>query len=395
MMSHFKYDVISNAEDEQRLGKILQQCFNSPSDSIKTYFQRVGRENYRSISDSTRMIGGLAILPQGQWFGGECVPMGGIAAVGIAPEYRGSGAALELMKQTIRELYRRGIPISTLYAATQRLYRQVGYEQGGSLCSWEMPIQSIIMRDRAQRSARSDRTLPMQAVDLDCHEFSHLHQQQAKSTNGYLQRHQSIWQEKIKSSTYAYLIGANQPEGYLMFQQQQVNNSECLAIRDLVLLTSDAVRRFWTFISDHRSQVEKVYWKHSATNFLTLNLPEQTAKIVDLTHWMVRIVDVVKALEKRGYPQDLTTELHLAITDELIGENNGNFILKVTQGHGEVTNGGQGELKLDISGLSPLYTGLFTPQQLQLMGHLAATETALLSATQIFAGSLPWMPDFF
>ncbi|PPS42270.1 enhanced intracellular survival protein Eis [Chroococcidiopsis sp. TS-821] len=385
MTSQFEYNTISNAEDEQRLGKILQQCFNSPSDSIKTYFQRVGRENYRSISNSTQMIGGLAILPQGQWFGGECVPMGGIAAVGIAPEYRGSGAALELMQQTIRELYRRGIPISTLYAATQRLYRKVGYEQAGSLCSWEMPTQSIMMRDRA---------LPMQTVELDCDEFSHLHQQQAKLTNGYLQRHQSVWQEKIKSSTYAYLIGADQPEGYLMFQQQEVNHSECLAIRDLVLLTSRAVRRFWTFISDHRSQIEKVRWQHSPEGFLTLNLPEQKAKIISLSRWMMRVVDVIKALEKRGYPQ-IETELHLDIQDKLIGENNDKFILKIAQGRGEVVRGGRGELKLDVSGLSPLYTGLFTPQQLQLTGRLEATETALLSATQIFAGSAPWMSDFF
>ncbi|PIG91517.1 GNAT family N-acetyltransferase [Gloeocapsopsis sp. IPPAS B-1203] len=386
MTSQFEYDIISNAEDEQRLGKILQQCFNSPPDSIKTYFQRIGRENFRSISNSNQMIGGLAILPQGQWFGGECVPMGGIAAVGIAPEYRGSGAALELMQQTIRELYKQGIPLSTLYAATQQLYRQAGYEQGGSLCTWEMPTQSIMMRNR---------TLPMQAVNLDCHEFYNLHQQQAKSTNGYLQRHQSIWQEKTESSTYAYLIGADQPEGYLMFQQQEINNSSCLTIRDLVLLTTGAVQRFWTFISDHRSQVEKVRWRASPNNFLTLFLPEQTAKVASLEHWMVRIVDVMKALEKRGYPQGLVTELHLEVRDDLIVENNDKFILKVAQGRSEVVRGGKGELKLDVRGLSPLYTGLFTPQQLQLVGWLEATETALSIATQIFVSSSPWMSDFF
>ncbi|MUL38940.1 GNAT family N-acetyltransferase [Gloeocapsopsis dulcis] len=387
MTSQFEYNTISNAEDEKRLGKILQQCFNSPPDeSIQTYFQRIGRENFRSIHDSNQMIGGLAIIPQGQWFGGKCIPMGGIAAVGIAPEYRGSGAALELMRQTIRELYRRGIPLSTLYAATQRLYRQAGYEQGGSLCSWEMPTQSIMMRDR---------TLPMQAVNLDHHQLHNLYQQQAKLTNGYLQRHQVIWQEIVESSTYAYLIGEDQPEGYLMFKQQKVKDSDCIVVRDLVLLTPGAVRRFWTFIGDHRSQIEKVRWKHSLNVFFTLMLPEQTAKIVDLGRWMVRIVDVIAALKNRGYPQELVTELHLEVRDSLIVENNDKFTLKVAQGRGEITRGGRGELKLNVSGLSPLYTGLFTPQQLQLVGHLEATETALLSATQIFAGSSPWMSDFF
>lgn len=386
MTSQFEYNTISNTEDEQRLGKILKQCFNSSPENSKAYFQRIGRENFRSIRDSNQIIGGLAIIPQGQWFGGECVSMGGIAAVGIAPEYRGSGAALELMQQTIKELHKRGIPLSTLYAATQRLYRKVGYEQGGSLCSWEMPTQSIMMRNR---------TLPMQAVNLGHHQLHNLYHQQASSTNGYLQRHQSIWQEIVESSTYAYLIGEDQPQGYLIFKQQESSNSSCIVIRDLVLLTPDAVRRFWAFIGDHRSQIAQVRWKHSPSEVLTLMLPEQTAKISDLGRWMVRIIVVIKALEKRGYPQGLEAELHLDICDDLIVENNDKFILKVAQGRGEVARGGRGELKLDISGLSPLYTGIFTPQQLQLVGWLEATETALLTATRIFATSSPWMADFF
>ncbi|MDF5731553.1 MAG: sterol carrier protein domain-containing protein, partial [Rhizonema sp. PD38] len=60
-----------------------------------------------------------------------------------------------------------------------------------------------------------------------------------------------------------------------------------------------------------------------------------------------------------------------------------------------VCPGGNGELKLDIRGLAPLYTGLFTPHQLQLMGKLDATPTALSVATQIFAGLSPWIADFF
>lgn len=386
MTSQFAYDKLSNADDEQQLGKIIQQCFNSPPDNLKAYFERIGRENFRSIRNSNQIIGGLALIPQGQWFGGECIPMGGIAAVGIAPEYRGLGAALLLMQHTIKELYRRGIPISTLYAATQRLYRQAGYEQGGSFCGWEIPTQSIMVRS----------TLPMQAVEPTLDAFQDLYLQQAKVTNGYLQRHPAIWQEILATPTYAYLIGKpSQPEGYLIFKQQEINHSNCIVIQDLVLLSTDAVRRFWTFIADHRSQIEKVRWRNSPNEALTLMLSEQTARIYDLGRWMVRIVDVIKALEKRGYPQRVTTELHLDISDDLIVENNGKFILSVARGRGEVTKGGRGELKLGVKGLSPLYTGLLTPHQLQLAGWLEGSHAALVSATEIFSEMSPWMIDFF
>jgi predicted acetyltransferase len=110
---------------------------------------------------------------------------------------------------------------------------------------------------------------------------------------------------------------------------------------------------------------------------------------------MLRIVDVVKALEKRGYPNGVQAELHLEVKDDLITENNGKFILTLANGRTEVTKGGKSELQLDISGLAPLYTGLLSAQKLQLMGKLEGSPTAINTANQIFAGTSPWMPDFF
>ena len=388
LTSMFKYGTISAPEDTQKLRDIRRQCFNSSLEDSEAYSQRVGLENFRVIRQQGEIVGGLAILELGQWFGGECVPMAGIAAVGVAPEHRGSGAALELLRQCLREIYDRGLPISTLYAATQRLYRKVGYEQGGSRCFWEMATNNIGL---------SDRTLPMlPVIDLRHEAFHQLYHEQAKLTNGYLARNSAIWKEVIKPPVYAYLIGnLTQPEGYIIFSQRQENNTNLIEIKDWVLLTTAAVRRFWTFIWAHRSQIEKIQWRHSTVDFLTLPLPEQTAKIIHSKHWMLRVVNVCQALEKRGYPQNLVAELHLEIKDDLIAENNGKFVLKVSNGRGEVSKGGTGEFQLDIKGLSPLYTGFFTPYQLQLTGYLQATETALSVAIQMFAGSSPWMADFF
>ncbi|MEQ8964174.1 MAG: hypothetical protein RLP02_40785 [Coleofasciculus sp. C2-GNP5-27] len=45
--------------------------------------------------------------------------------------------------------------------------------------------------------------------------------------------------------------------------------------------------------------------------------------------------------------------------------------------------------------MASLFTRLFTPEQLQRMGDLDSTSTALSRANSLFSGSLPWMPDFF
>ncbi|MDJ0716392.1 MAG: GNAT family N-acetyltransferase [Prochloraceae cyanobacterium] len=394
MTSQFEYSSTLNSEEIEQLKGILAQCFGTSITNVEPYYKLIGINNFRIVRQGGKVIGGLAIYNMGQWYGGSSVPMAGIAAVGIAPEYRGTGAAYQLMSSTIAELFSTGIPISTLYAATQRLYRKAGYEQAGSYCVWELPITAI---------ERGDRPRPLHRVDpLEYQLFEEIYRQQAKQNNGNLDRNKAIWERTVKpnieeeETVFAYLIGDRVAlEGYIIFSQSRQNNDAIIKVWDWTLLTKAAVKRFWTLLADHSSLIDRVHWKSCEIDPLLLLLPEQKAKIFRKEHWMLRIIDVVKALEKRGYPAGIETELHLEVTDEAIDSNNGRFCLKVSQGRGEVTKGGKGELQIGIRGLASLYTGLFTPTQLQLTGYLQTESEALLTAKLLFCGSNPWMADQF
>lgn len=392
-MTQYEYSNISNPQAAKSLGIILGQCFGDPSPTgWEAYAKLIGRENFRIIRQADQIAGGLAILSVGQWYNSEIVPTAVIASVGIAPEYRGSGTAAALLSNTLKELYTNGVALSVLYAATQRLYRKVGYEQAGNFCRWEID---------ADRIQISDRTLPIHPINLSNIEVLYkFYQQNAQVTNGHLERNQCLWQLLIEppkeQEMYAYWIGSQvQPEGYMIFFQHREFNQFTIVIKDWMVLTEAAGRRLWTLLSDHRSQIEKIQWRSSIIDPLSLLLPEQTAKISDSERWMLRVVDVVKALSKRGYPQQMKVQLNLDIYDDLIEENNGQFILKVASGRGEVTKGGTGDLQCHIRALAPLYTGLFTAFQLQQMGQIKATHEALAIATQLFSGSQPWMSDKF
>ncbi|QMS88138.1 GNAT family N-acetyltransferase [Nostoc edaphicum CCNP1411] len=392
MTAQFEYSTLAHPQDIKQLETILEQCFISGLGGEEAYINLIGVENFRIIRGWEQVVGGLATLDMGQWWGGVRVPMTGIAAVGIAPEYRGSGAAIALMQHMLKELYARGVAISALYPAVQTLYRKVGYEQGGSWCIWEISTRNIQVREQP---------LPLEPVVSINHQIFHeLYQQQARLTHGYLDRHPAIWQRIIqpdeKETVYAYFIGTKeQPQGYIIFTQERTEDGEILWVKDWVLRTVAAAQTFWSFLANHRSQIHQVRWKSSAIDSLTLLLPEQTAKIWRESRWLFRVIDVVKALEARGYPSEIQAELHLEIQDNLLPANNGKFILSVANGRGEVTKGGKGELQLNIRELAPLYTSLFTPYHLQQVGKLNGTEKAILAATQIFAGASPWMPDFF
>ena len=389
-MTNFKFGPLSVSQEAECLGEILCQCFLFPGKLWPLYRDRLGVDNFRVLKQDDQVVAGLTLYQMGQWFGGESVPMAGVAAVGVAPEVRGSGAGFELISQTLKELYSQKIPLSTLYPATQRLYRKAGYEQAGSRCLWEVPIDSIRLYDRS---------LPVVSVKkLEGQVFQDIYLKTAKENHGNLDRNQAIWENVFdhnEDEVFGYLIGGENPEGYIIFSQKTVNSQNLMEIWDWAATTPAARRRLLTFISDHRSQIQKVIWRGSLIDPFLLLLPEQTAKVRQLELWFLRIVDVVSALEKRGYPDGLEAELHLAINDEILPENNGNFVLSVSGKKGQVSKGGKGDLKLPIRALAPLYTGFYTPYQLQQAGHLEASNQSLSMASQIFAGSPAWMPDFF
>lgn len=369
-----------NSDELKQLGKILTQCFNAPALDEPVYLNRIGIDNTRIIRTDDHIAGGLGLLSMGQWYNGANIPMVGVAAVGIAPEYRGKGAAIALLRSVLEELYTKEIPISVLFSAAQPLYRKAGYEQAGTLCNWEVSTDSI----RSQHH-----TLEVRSLNLDSDLFAKLYDQQAYLNQGFLDRNSVIWQmiKHAETPMYAYQF---ENEGYIIFQQQQSR----LIIRDWVLLTPAAVRQFWTFLANHLSQIDAIEWKSAPVDALNLCLPDQTAKLKWLRAWMLRIVHLEKALQLRNYP-NINAELHLDIQDSILSNNQGKFILTVEQGRGTVTSGGRGELQLEIRSLAPLYTGLFTANQLAQASLLTGTPAAIQTAAQIFASPLPWMPDFF
>lgn len=322
--------------------------------------------------------------------------MTGIAAVCVAPSARGSGAGLTLMRETVRELHRQRVPISTLYPAVQQLYRRVGYEQGGTYCRWAIAADAIGI---------SKSPLPVTPVALEADSFQALSQRQAQHHNGLLARNSLIWQRILSESEqprYAYCFGPSAaPEGYAILSQTavgdpyQIGTYNQLSLVAWAALTPAAVASLWAFLSGHRSQIKQVSWTGSAVDVLSLGLPEQPAQLKHTARWLTRIICVEEALAARGYPLGLSGELHLAITDELLPENQDSWVLAFDQGQAQIKRGGRGELKLDVRGLASLYTGLFSPWQLQQMGYLDGPDAALSLAGQAFGGASPWLADFF
>lgn len=401
MRARMDYGPLAGRVELKQVRDILTQSFEFPISQFEMWLNAVGREQIRRITRSDRVIAALAFVRMGQWFGRRAVPMVGIAAVGVPPEDRASGAAFHLMSESLKELRAEGTPISTLYPATQRLYRKVGYEQAGFRCRHSVPTRSI---------PRFPRELPCRRIDGSKTDAFHKpYDLLAERNSGMLHRNQAMWQRVVTvhgSPVYGYLFGtAKEPEGYVVFTQEKLPEGYDLHLRDLVAVTPRAARAVWTFLSDHRSLAKNVHWLGPAAEPLLGLLPEQDACILSSERWFLRIVDVAAALEARGYPEDVEATITIEIEDEILPENRGRWVLHVADGRGRVerprraraasAKGGEKLLRLHIRSLAPLYSGLFTPRQSASLGWIDAAPDALSAAAAIFAGPEPWMPDAF
>jgi predicted acetyltransferase len=320
--------------------------------------------------------------------------MVGVHAVAVLPEYRGTSAGSALMKAAVEEMAANRIPLSTLYPATQPIYRRVGFELAGTQTIYEAPMLALDVKDRQ---------LDVERVGKDqVAELAELHVQVARHRAGNLERTPWLWRrilDPMKGEVTCFKVSRRgKAEGYIAWSGSWRTGRMKLdlSIKDFVALTPAAARRMWALIADHRSVGGNVSFADAPGAPSLRVLRDPSYSIDRMLTWMLRIVDVDTALAARGYPPGLTTALDLEIDDDLLPGNRGRFRLAVSGGTGRVERGeGQGSLRIDIRGLAALYSGFQPAQDLRLQGLLEGDADTLARATALFAGPAPWLVEMF
>ncbi len=373
-------------EETQTLDRILMASFAITS-SWSQWMDRVGRENLRVFEDAGRVVGGVGFYRMAEWFGGKSVGLAGVAGVGIVPESRGRGLAAKMLGDLLREIAAEGVPLAGLYASTATLYRSIGFEQAGV---------ALVFRANTGAVGKGSHDLPCREVDPKNWEiFKPLYDARARSWTGHLDRTPSIWERTMtpRRGTLIYAYAVGEPiEGYVVFQQTPLEaNWFDVRIRDIVFSTPAAAQRIIALLSDLRALARWVTWTGVASDPLVMLLPEQTQEVTSNERWMLRILDVQRALEQRGWPP-ISGEVHLRIRDRLLAANDATFVLHVDRGDAKVERGGRGDVTMDIRALSAMYTGFAHPVAMMGAGLLEGEASTLAT---LFAGPEPWCCDHY
>jgi predicted acetyltransferase len=264
MNRDYDYSVLASPQEARACSEVMAQSFVADAEEELQYLNNVGFDNVRVLRQGTEVVGGLALLPMGQWFGGKRVAMTGVASVAIAPHIRGQGAATYLMSSVVQELASQGVALSTLYPAVQSLYQKVGYGIGGSRYSWR------IATDHIQVGKPPLPCHPQVLKEIPAPWLT-LHSSQGRFLQGSLDRHPFLWQRLLKSpdedSSFTYTVGATEhPAGYFMAHQGRKSGEAILTIRDWSASSPSAMESIWGLLHQQRSQVDAVQWAGGAVD---------------------------------------------------------------------------------------------------------------------------------
>jgi predicted acetyltransferase len=250
------------------------------------------------------------------WYGGKRVKVGGIASVGVAPEVRGEAVARALLDELHSLAHARGDTITLLYPFRQGFYARDDYVP-------VTPSRLLALSPRAIPDDFSDPLLSpgtlRAATGKDREGIEHCYEEVASKQTGWIVRPPRLWEKKLLDERRRCFVleRSGVVAGYVAWtlHQEEPHAMTTLDVHELVAVDEGARRRLLGVIGAQRDQVTEVAIELDADDPIDRALLD-----VDRERWgterlehalgtlvggpMVRILDVSRAFEERGYLAD-------------------------------------------------------------------------------------------
>lgn len=369
---------------------IRTRSFGRLSPSLRDWWDTVQKESingHRTLGafDGERLLAHARVRSYQQFWGGRPMPMGGVAGVVVAPDARGRGVGSRLMTAIAQRSLELGDLVSSLYPATIPMYRALGWEVAGAQYRITLPPEAL-------RTLGGKDTRLRRATDSDVEPFlMRLHDRYvAERANGPKLLTPSEAREQLTDEgMMSYVTGG----GHVVYEWAK----EDLVVSYLSADTPEIARALWSVVGSGSSIVRSVVAYVSANDPVQLLLPEEIAHEVYLKRWMLRLLDVQKAVAARGFSTAVAGSAAVVLQDRLLPGNSGAWQLEVSGGRAALapTQASSASLRLDPNGFAALFAGTAV-HVLRTAGLASGGDRVgdeLLDAA--FAGSPAYLLEYF
>jgi predicted acetyltransferase len=319
----------------------------------------------------------------------------------VAPQARGRGLGRALFARTLDDLAEGGVALAPLYPSDARVYRSWGWEFVAATALHRMPVIGLTVPRGAPAATEWGDDADLALVDACQRRLARVH-------DGALLRTPLWWRQRFlgepaEDATYRYLVRrGDDVAGYLIYRQKPPGSPDGrswqwdLSCAEMSWEDAAARDAILALLADQAPSADRMIWAAPEADTLGGRARMELSDPVATLRWMTRIVCVRQALELRGYPEGLETELALTVHDPLCDRNSGAFRLSIGAGRGTVERVPTAAAELDIRTLATLYTGAATPWRAAALGDLTgASEHDLHVLARAFGGRELWMADLF
>lgn len=388
------------AEDAETALRLGFEAFGVP-DAPPTEPARLdqpGRTSFGAFVDG-RLVAKAVDRDFDSWFGGASLPTAGIAGVTVAAEARGQGALGPVMTALLRAARERGAVMSGLFPTAPRIYRRFGYEVVTGLDTVEVPthVLGLVLRPAAVTTRRAT------AADFDA--VRSVYDAWAGAQNGPLTRRGVSFPataEEFQAAFTGVTLAVDENDevcGYASWERGQGFGEEAvIAVSDLLASTADGCRALLSTVGSFASVTHRTSLRTSGLDPVRLFLPSAHWRVTRSMPYMVKVLDVSRAVGSRHYPPGLTAEMSFRLAGDVLAENNAAYAVSIAEGRAScaVAGGAEPDRVLTPQGLALLYAGAQSAANLRMAGHLTGGDVAEdLDWDAAFGGRQPHIRDFY
>jgi len=384
------------ADDADASLRASRDAFGGPLQEPSAFTVGGGMQRW-GVFDGPQLAASAAARDYLSMIGGREVSTAGLAAVLVAPEYRGTGLARRVMTHLLTQVRESGAAISTLFRTAPALYRSLGYEQVAELTFGELPAAAL----RGLR-VRPPVTVRRATVD-DGPAIRSVYAGIASAGSCLLTRTGPSFAatDQDLMDTFDGITLAMEPDGsvsgYVSWNRGHGFGPDgALDVAELHAINGTALESLLAVVGSFDMVTYAIQFRTSGTDPMHWLIPGPGWSVNRVDPYLLRVVDLDSAVAQRGWPAGLAADIPLTVDDPVCPWNTGHHRLVLDDGHARLEPGAPGGYRIGPRGLGVLMAGGVTAARLRhaslIEGGSAADDVRL---DAIMAGPRPAILDFF